>query len=506
MDLFRGFEGQHGTHGTPDLDPNGLKWGIKRTAKTLREPVTLAVWEKHLSGARPLGVIPIMKDSTCVWGSIDIDDYDIDLMEVVQKIEKLKLPLVPCRSKSGGLHLFIFMSEPVEAERVQSALRDIAASIGFAGSEIFPKQTRILVDQGDQGNWIVMPYFGSDYDGKLKMQYGLKKTGAEMTLEEFVSRAEKLRVTPDQLSLIRVKKPKKERPPFSDGPPCLQHLAEGGFPEGGRNNALFQIGVYLKKAFPSDWQTKLEQDNQQYMRPPLASEEVSSVIRSLEKKEYEYKCKDQPMVSHCDSMTCRGRKYGVGNGGSYPEIASLSKLNTEPAIWFVDVAGTRLSMDTKELQNYGEFHRMCMEHADTCFKLVRQDVWLGMVSEAMQNMTLIDAPPDIGIAGMVLEQLETFLTNRQRGQKKEDILRGAPWEDEEQRRHYFRLSDFAKFLTREGMRDVKRGQLTLRIQKLGGGHKVFNIKNKTVNVWWVPSEKIAQEPELEVPEMTGEPI
>lgn len=506
MNLFAGYRTAHGTHGMPDLDADGFKWTIKRTAKTIREPVTLELWEQHLNGKRPLGVVPINEESMSQWGSIDVDEYDIDLLEIIKKVESMKLPLVPCRSKSGGLHLWLFTTEPVAAEKMQSTLRDIAASLGLGDCEIFPKQTKLLVEQGDQGNWMVMPYFGGDFGKKLKMQYGLKKSGAEMTINEFLNMAEKSRVPPDQLSMIRVKKPKKERAPFSDGPPCLQHMAEQGFPEDGKKRALFMMAIYLKRAFSSDWQTKLEEYNRAHLRPPLPSEEIQGVIKSVTKKDYEYTCKEQPMVGHCDAMLCRTRKYGVGAGGTYPIISGLSKLNTEPAMWFVDVEGSRLSMSTEDLQNYPRFHRLCMEFTHKCFKMLPQQVWLSLVSEAMNNMTLIEAPPDIGIAGRFHEILESWLTNRQRGENKEDILNGRPWEDEAEQRHYFKLNDLKKFLEREGMKEMKHGEITLRIQKLGGGSKGRNIKGKFVNLWWVPSETVQHTPDVDPPEVPGEPI
>jgi hypothetical protein len=203
MSLFAGLEDVHGTHGLPELDENGVKWGIKKTARTVREPVTLEMWAKHLEGKRPLGIVPIRRDSTSVWGSIDVDEYDIDALEVVKKVEAAKLPLVPCRSKSGGLHLFLFASEPVEAELMQGVLRHIAATLGFAGSEIFPKQTKILVDKGDHGSWMVVPYFGGDFGGKIRFQYGLKKTGAEMTLEEFLSFADKRKQSASDIAMLK---------------------------------------------------------------------------------------------------------------------------------------------------------------------------------------------------------------------------------------------------------------------------------------------------------------
>lgn len=522
MELFAGFEGQHGTHGVPDLDPNGVKWSIKKTARTIKKPVTLALWEQHLSGKRALGIVPIRQDSTCLWGSIDIDQYDIDLVTVVKRVEDMKLPLVPCRSKSGGLHLFMFFAEPVDAAVAQGLLRDIAASLGFAGSEIFPKQTKILVEHGDQGNWIVMPYFGDDFGGKLKMQRGLKVSGAEMTVGEFLTIAEKRRVTLDQIMALQLPtqtvanaaptKGKKKggnngvRPSsaYGDGPPCLQHLAASGFPEGGRNNALFHIGVYLKKAHPTDWQKHIEHDNQAHMKPPLPADEVDAVIKSLVKKEYEYKCKDQPMVSHCNSVVCRSRKHGVGIGGSYPEILGLSKLETEPPMWFVDIPGHRIPMSTEELQNYTRFHKKCMDVANVVYKMIPVPVWWNILGDAMQKVTPIVAPDDISTAGIFLEMLETFLTNRMRGKSKEDLLRGAPWEDEEKGRHYFQIAALEKFLQREGVRDVNRPMLKYRIEALGGGHHDMNIKGYHRYVWWVDSKVITPAPVLDAPVMPKE--
>jgi hypothetical protein len=525
MSLFAGYEGQHGTHGMPELDPNGVKWGIKKTAKTIKQAVTVEMWQRHIDGKRPLGIPPIRVDNTCLWGSIDVDQYDIDITEVVQRVEDRNLPLVPCRSKSGGLHLFMFFCAPVDAAAAQSVLRDLAASLGFSGCEIFPKQTKVIEERGDKPNWIVMPYYGDDFGGRLKMQRGIKKTGAEMTIGEFLTLAEKRRVTAEQMmelaqmykseaapSSAKGKKlngsgggdGKRPKMPYGDGPPCLQHLAASGFPDGGRNNALFHIGVYLKKACPADWKKQLFLDNEAHMRPPLPKEEVDTIIKSLVKKDYEYKCKDQPMVSHCNSVVCRGRKHGVGVGGTYPEILGIDKLNIEPPVWFIQIPGARISMTTDDLQNYRRFHRLCMAEANVCYKMIPEPVWFSIIGEAMQKVETIEAPADIGAAAVFLELLETFLTNRMRGKQKEDLLRGAPWEDEESGRHYFQLAPLEKFLQREGVKDVNRPTLKYRIEAIGGGHRQMNIKGRNRYVWWVPSTAIQSAPDLDAPELPKE--
>lgn len=532
MELFRGNETHHGTHGTPKIDDNGLKWTIRSTAKTIKSNVTAELWSEHLSGNRPLGIVPINSENKCWWGSIDVDEYDTDILEIVGRAQSY--PLVPCRSKSGGLHLFLFVTEAVEAAEMQSALRTLAAALGLGQSEIFPKQINLIPDRGDHGSWIIMPYYGDDFGGKLKMQYGLKKTGAEMTINEFITTAINSRVTPEELAQIKIKGKsknrggtetsdfeekeggKRKRIPFSDGPPCLMHLAslEGGIQQGGQNNSLFQMGVYYKRAKPQTWQTELEKANQKFMIPPLPSSDVESVIKSLNKKDYQYKCKDQPMVNHCDAMKCRMRKYGVGPGGVYPEITSLNRYpDAEPVVWVVGVENVSIEMSTEDLQNYMRFHRLCMEHAQKCYAMVRQDVWLGMVAEAMQNMqnvsTSLPKTGDMGVNNQFFELLNTFLTNKQRGQKEEDLLSGRPWEDEERGVYVITIASLEKYVHREGLKDLKRPRMIKYLRDtFEAKWAKRELKGKHINSWEIPKSKIDEimKGGIDTPEIKRSPI
>ena len=46
--------------------------------------MTDIIWEQHLEGIRPLGIIPIRANNTCLWGCIDIDSYDVSFAELVK--------------------------------------------------------------------------------------------------------------------------------------------------------------------------------------------------------------------------------------------------------------------------------------------------------------------------------------------------------------------------------------------------------------------------------------
>lgn len=497
MVLFEGFRGAHGTYADEDRnEAKGGKLEIKRTAKTLREPVTEELWRQHLQGARPLGVITIREDDCCVWGCVDVDSYTVNHAELVGRITKLGFPLVVCKSKSGGAHIFIFLTEAASAASVAALLREMAAALGLAGSEIFPKQSKILKERGDLGSWLNMPYYGGDESKRA----GVKKTGALMRLGEFVAAAESSRV---RIEDVRVRRSRvsssgasksggvvaddEEGDSLDEGPPCLQHLAEQGFPEGTRNTGLLALGVFAKKKFSSRWQTVLETYNRELMVPPLPHTEVGIVIKSLEKKDYHYKCKDEPLCSHCNSTLCRTRKYGVGWSEEFPTLGGLSVLNSDPPLWFVEVEDERLEMSTDDLQNYKRFHKICMEKCRVTYQMLKQETWLKMVAQAMRDVQVIDAPPEVGITGHFGELLEDFCTNRHRGEQKEDVLSGKPWEDQDRKRHYFRLRDLQLHLERAGFKSYTRPQITARLRQAGGADDFFNVDGKGVNVWWIPA-------------------
>ena len=403
MALFAGRSNAHGTHGQPTKKVGGLKAEIRCSARTLRAPVTLELWESHLKGEKPLGVIPIREDGTSTWATIDHDVYDADLTGMIRRVEELKLPLVPCRSKSGSLHLFAFFAEPTSAAEVVALLREVAATIGTPGSEIFQKQTEVGDD--GTGNWIVMPYFGDTYGGLIAQQAGLKRTGAEMTVEEFLRAAERSRVTPEALRANLKQTARNTLPavvdtgPFADGPPCLQKLVRDGVGEGGRNATLFMMGIYAKRANPTGWQADLERYNQEHMRPPLPAEEVVSLKKTLGKKEYLYTCKTEPLCSVCESKVCRTRTYGIGGGTNFPVITSWRKIEDDTAPqWFVHVEGSERELQINsagDLRNYRKFTDACAAQLDKFFSSMKQADWDNHLVDMAPGLTSERAPVEL---------------------------------------------------------------------------------------------------------------
>ena len=527
--LFKGSMSGHLTFENPQKEskPTGIKW--KPLARTKRTAPTLDLFNKHVSGEYPLGVIPITEKGTCWFGAIDVDDYSLNPLDIVARIESNKLPLVPTLSKSGGLHLFLFTEEEQPASLIQSVLNHLAAKLGLGGSEIFPKQTEVVAERGDLGNGIYLPLLGTTFGGKLSEQTGIKKTGAKMTQEEYLSFCERSRVSTSDLAKYESEPERKKRPvpnkdnntvvdlvdeAFSDGPPCLQHMSAQGIPDGGRNSTLFMMGLYYIRVDEATWRERLEEANRKFFAPPLDSKEVSILIQSIEKKGgrdpengYRYTCKTQPMASHCNSKLCRGRRFGVGTAEETPRISGLSKMTSDPPIWFMSVGDHRVELSTDELQNYYRFQAKLMEKG-TCFRTMKQADWIILVSDAMAHgIEIVDVPEDVGISGQFKELMDEFLTDRQLAEDKEELLRNLPWIDSDKKRVYFKLSALQGFLEKQNFKHYTRGKLVSRIKDLGGDHQFFTLKGgRGLNVWFLPFSVLPNTPVYSVPELKKGPI
>ena len=489
------FSGLQRAYGTTTI--TGLRDDGKNQVNSFvqRGEPTVDLWEKHLGGEEPsLGIIPITDENSCRWGCIDIDDFTIDLKFVNAKLQERKFPLILCRSKSGGAHLFLFTKEHVPAALMRLRLTEMAASLGYAPHEVFPKQTQILSERGDTGNFLNLPYFGGDNTTR----YSLDEKGEVNTLEQFLDYADSKELTQKEATDFKVVG--EAAPALKEGPPCLQYLISQGFPQGTRNNGLFNLGIYAKLFDPDNWESLLEEYNLEYLSPPLGSSEVLTILKQLKTKDYHYKCNDQPIASHCNSGVCKTRRFGISPLTAMPSFGSLTKQNSNPPVWFLDVESNRLEMLTEDLQNQTRFQRVCMETIDKMPPKMSERAWQGVIQNLLDNVTIIEVPQDASVEGQFQDLLESFCTDRAQAQTKEEILLGKPFTEAGQTS--FRLSDLEAYLQRHNFRYFSRPKITARLRDLGASHSGQNVKGRFVNLWSVPSFDAQTDP-FNLPDFTG---
>ena len=483
-EIFDGLQEAYGTFKIEKTAQNGKAQG---KAGVVREPRTTMLWENHLRGKSGIGIIPINENNQCKWGAIDVDQYPLDHTVLVQKIRKLKLPLVVCRSKSGGAHCFLFCKDWIDAIDIQKALQCMSAALGYGESEIFPKQVKLHLDRGDLGNFLNLPYFNA----KEGLRYAIQDDGTSATFQEFIELYDLHVQTIEQIMALQVVTV-KETKLIADGPPCLQILCADKISEGGRNNGLFNIGVYLRKAFPDSWESEILAYNMKYLDPPLPLNEVNIVAKHCNRKDYAYKCNDAPINAHCNKELCHTRKFGVGAAVQGASIANLRKYNSSPPVWFMDVNGEPLELDTEGLMNQGAFQKACLEQLNFMPRSVAKQTWESRISALLSDMkenesAIVEVSQDASIAGQFYDFLEEFCRHLQTAQDKEEILLRRPWTDEETSKTYFRLRDFENYLKKNKWFEYKSHRIAQRLRDINGESTVVRIKSRPVRGWVIPA-------------------
>lgn len=443
--IFEGLKIAYGQYQKGDRGENGKQGG---KAFIVRGNVTDDLWEKHLKGEGPaLGIIPITENNTCRWGCIDIDQYNFNHLDLINNIRKLKLPLIVCRSKSGGAHVFLFTKEFIPASLMQSTLKKISDALGYSGVEIFPKQIEILVERGDTGNFLNLPY----HNQTKGLRYAFDDNGSAVSLEEFYKLYDVYACSREEVEKIEIKEEKIEEA-FKDGPPCLNRLARDGFSEGSRNNALFNIAIYFKQSDPDTWQDKVVEANLKYMTKPLSNSEVQQLLKSVGKKGYDkYRCKLPPIVDVCNASLCRTKKFGVGSEeDAMPLLSNLMKYNSNPPQYFLNVGEgetlRRVELKTEHLANPVMFSIALLEKADLVIPKLKDKDWREFyLKPLIERMETVEPLESLDPKNQIISLLQDWTTNRQNARTMEDVFNKLPYTDDKREFTYFRMEDFYNF-------------------------------------------------------------
>ncbi|MDC1485861.1 hypothetical protein N8086_02940, partial [Pelagibacteraceae bacterium] len=342
--FFEGFALAYGVAdmSTLKVDPESRKQ--KPIYRWNDEPLTSEVYLNHLEGTQSIGVQPCNEESEARFGVIDVDpkNYDdFDKKFFIDIIQNYKLPLIPILSKSGGLHLYLFMNDFIPAALIKSFLSNLLPLFKLKPDcEIFPKQTQLTKDsdtgQLNKGNFINLPYF------KKSERLAINLDGKPFTFDQFISVVESNTVSAEDLKIITESIEQKDLEgvdeEFDDGPPCLAHLSKimknPGFD--GKDRFMYNYHVFVKMKFPDSWQQKVMNAPVKYFEPAHANawdkQSLNAKVRSWSKQFKGYTCTQSPISDHCKKGICVKKKHGIlaGSKGSYPVLTNLKKIDLDP--------------------------------------------------------------------------------------------------------------------------------------------------------------------------------
>ena len=127
-------------------------------------------------------------------------------------------------------------------------------------------------------------------------------------------------------------------------------------------------------------------------------------------------------------------------------------------MWFLDVNGKRIELDTESLFNQLSFQKACVEKLNVLPPAVRKQDWEQMLNALLTEMVETEqitvASEDTTVTGQFNDLLEEFCTHLQQAMDRDEILLGRPWTNDDGGRTYFRMKDLNSHLVRNNFKGM----------------------------------------------------
>ena len=339
--FFDGYRNAYGLadfeHQEAKVDPESGK--KKPVYRWNYEPLTEAIYEAHLNGKLSIGIQPCNENSEARLGVIDIDPKDYDDFNkkfFIDIIQDFDLPLIPIESKSGGLHLCLFMDQFTDAKALKSFLTNLLPLFKLKpNNEIFPKQTELTRDEETgklkPGQFINLPYYGNK-------RRTLNIDGTPFAIDKFLEVVEANLVSKGQLEIITANIDKKiyegTDADLMDGPPCLADISKISNKEGfdGKDRFMYNYHVFAKMKYPDGWEQKVKNAPVKFFEERHANawddKILNAKLKSWKRSDKGYTCTQSPLSDFCKKGICVKKRFGVlaGSKGSYPVLTNLRKI------------------------------------------------------------------------------------------------------------------------------------------------------------------------------------
>ena len=433
------------------------------------KPITQFDYKQHLDGTKSIGIQPCNDSDLARFGAIDVDPKiykNLDVKYYLDIIQEKELPLIPVKSKSGGLHLYLFTKELVRAKVIKDFLEDVLFLFKLPiNTEIFPKQTKLGSDTNGNkvnGSFINLPYFGK------KERVALDPSGKEIPFDVFLQCVELNKVDSNQIKKLSdnlIQKALTGGPEeFKDGPPCLAILSKNKMKDG-RDRFLYNYMVFAKKKYSDDWKNKVLQAGRNYFEfnQTWTDDHIKMKIKNWERQEKGHTCNDELLAPVCVKSECVKRKFGIISDKKidWPLMTNLIKVDFKPdPEYYLTVEnkkGESVSVhakDVNKLKDQKELRGLVMAQADIFPPPIKAMDFHAMINALLDTQDTVQPAP--GTRPMeILKKLLREHINGPQATTHNSFLSGNVLKDETYA--YFVYDDFYNFLKEnEWKKDASR--------------------------------------------------
>lgn len=482
------FKGKNNTYVKNELPKERPEKGQKTKTKITQNEgkVDSELMAHHLDGDFGVGICPVNADGKCFMGILDIDSYGSKILKMFRFIREYSLPLVPVRSKSGGLHCYLFTQKSVSAKAMREALQKIIDNFsletiyGKGKVEVFPKQDKA---EGF-GSCITLPYFNAE----KAYTYVLDLDMRPLSLEEGIDYCKKhsvatLDVVDECIASL----------PYNDAPPCIQRALiseEVGAEDSGRNNFLYSFAIYAKKKYGSAFEDYVTEVNSSF-ESPIDDSALESLIASVRDHEYQYKCKDIPLNAFCLKAECKKREFGLGKErGHFTNIdyGQMKRyMSAEPYyIWQLRLHGTEewkdvIFKDEGYLLDQRNFSKLCIRYLNVAPCRIKDDDWCAVLNSVLPSIENVEVTEETDTSGLATlrNSLVAYLANKQsRRDSPYQIKTGLCVREKKEgvTKYYFTHAGFTEYLRNQKI-PYDMGMLRENLIRFGAKEDIFTYNS-----------------------------
>ena len=436
--------------------------------------VTDEDYNNHLAGKKSIGIQPCNDKGMASFGAIDVDPkkyIGFEMQKYLEIIQEKELPIIPVKSKSGGLHLYVFTKELVKASDIREFLETLLFTFELpSNTEIYPKQTKLGTNSDGKpinGNFINLPYFNK------KERVALMPSGEEMDFDKFITVVGLNLQTRKELKDIANNLVTKEltggHAEFLDGPPCLQlitkDLTNGKKLSDERDRFLYNYMVFAKKKFKDNWEDKVKEAARNYVLYDnvWGDSKVEKKIKDWKKDTAGHTCSEDPIARKCSRVECVKRTYGIASQltRSWPMLSGLQKIDFKPdPEFYLNVTKPDGSVvqihakDIKKIIEQRELKALIAAQADMLPPSIKSTDFQPMIHNLMQSIDVMQPASGTTPREILFELTKEYL-NGVRATSHNSFASGAVLEEDEY--VYFKFQPYYDELKRnEWKKDEQR--------------------------------------------------
>lgn len=458
-------------------------------------PVTDQHWKNHLNGSCSLGLVPITDYSECKFAAIDVDcdimeSAKVTLASLCATVQGLTLPMVVCRSKSGGAHIYVFFKDMVPADKVRLTFKRISDVMGLNSHrpvEFYPHTGKL--DTESNGKYINLPYF----NGESTERYGFDHLGERLSLDQFIVYAEKISVLGKDFIEWKVPATITDviRDVINNGPPCLQTIYDMGIADGTKNDMLLQYGILFKKYNAQTFCDNVEIINQTRTDgKPHDLQDLQNTMKSLKKKNMHYSCSHPCMAAICAKSLCQTRKYGIRPTVEVPAIKKILQWGANDEYFeLLFENDSRIKILIADFIRFDTLREALVQKLHLYIPEPKRHDWQEWVMAMMTKVERVAVPVEFNIEHAIKNLIIEFATSRGMGNKLEELLVSKPVR--EGNFIIMRQKDIQAEMQKKRLPGyVENLELSIVKNDLNGSMTVKEVQGHIIPVFVIPDPKI----------------